>query len=433
MIATKGGNTLSTYTYTLDSVGNRTQVQDGSGTESYTFENLYRLTEVTYTYTDSTSQYYCYDRVGNRTSMSSATTYIYDRADRIISTGYTVNANGNLTNRGSDTFAYDQANRMTSATVGGKVATFSYDGDGRRAAKSYDGLATTYVDDIAGGLPRVLEDGARKYVYGLGPVYAVQTLSGVETAGTPHADGLGSVRAVSDSSGATIQTYRSDEFGMPLESSGKVTQPFQYTGEERDEMGLVFLRARYYEPGTGRFMGRDPTGGVGDNPASLYRYAYAHNDPVNKIDPTGLWVGGWCMPNTDTGIALIAIPSFCVVFDGHGNRGIAVTAGGAGSTGASASITTGPLVSSADTIWDIEGFFGVAGASAGEVFLIVGVDVAFGPDREGKTVWFLTATVGAGGTYTFPFLPFEGHAGTTYAKVTPPAPAPSVPEAEPKK
>lgn len=87
IIATKGGNIRSTYTYTLDDAGNRTAVQDGSGTESYAFDNLYRLTQVSYT--DSTSQYYCYDWVGNRTSMSSTTgcggtSYTCDNGDRCL-------------------------------------------------------------------------------------------------------------------------------------------------------------------------------------------------------------------------------------------------------------------------------------------------------------------------------------------------------------
>lgn len=70
--------------------------------------------------------------VGNRLSKD-ATTSTYDRADRILTAGsasYTVNANGNLTNRGSDSFVYDQANRLTSATVNGTTSTDAYEGDG---------------------------------------------------------------------------------------------------------------------------------------------------------------------------------------------------------------------------------------------------------------------------------------------------------------
>jgi YD repeat-containing protein len=80
---------------------------------------------------------YSYDPTGNRLSKAlngSATNYSYDRADRILTAGrtnYTVNAAGNETARGSDAFGYDQANRLTSVSVGGTTSTDTYDGDGK--------------------------------------------------------------------------------------------------------------------------------------------------------------------------------------------------------------------------------------------------------------------------------------------------------------
>jgi RHS repeat-associated protein len=53
-------------------------------------------------------------------------------------------------------------------------------------------------------------------------------------------------------------TYRTDEFGVLTATTGSSTQPFGFTGEPRDGTGLSYLRARYYDPGLGRFMGRDP-------------------------------------------------------------------------------------------------------------------------------------------------------------------------------
>ena len=71
-----------------------------------------------------------------------ATGYGYDRADRITSAGgvsYTVDANGNLVSRGADSFGYDQANRLKTASVGGASSGFVYDGDGKRASKTVGG------------------------------------------------------------------------------------------------------------------------------------------------------------------------------------------------------------------------------------------------------------------------------------------------------
>jgi RHS repeat-associated protein len=79
-----------------------------------------------------------------------------------------------------------------------------------------------------------------------------------------HTDGLGSVRAITETTSPNalvIQTYRTAEFGIPDPSGtmGASTQPMQYTGEQRDaESNFMYLRARMYDPSIGRFMQADP-------------------------------------------------------------------------------------------------------------------------------------------------------------------------------
>jgi len=64
--------------------------------------------------------------------------------------------------------------------------------------------------------------------------------------------------------------------------------PSFYRGEQYDsDLGLYYLRARYYNPSTGRFLSRDPLDGQAKDPASLHKYLYASGDPVNLIDPSG--------------------------------------------------------------------------------------------------------------------------------------------------
>jgi RHS repeat-associated protein len=237
---------------------------------------------------------YAYDPVGNRTTRTrtgtTTITYTYDRADRIktvvqgSSTTYTMNANGNLTARGNDDFTYDQANRLKTAVVGGVTSSYGYDGDGKRASQTVGGVTTRAVYDVGGGLPVLLDDGTRKYVWGLGLAYAV---SG-STIEVYHTDGLGSVRALTNGAGALIQTQATDEFGVLTGSVGSSGQPFGYTGEQRDATGLVYLRARMYDPATGRFVQRDPYPGRVENPSSLHRYGYVQNNPINAADPSGL-------------------------------------------------------------------------------------------------------------------------------------------------
>ena len=60
--------------------------------------------------------------------------------------------------------------------------------------------------------------------------------------------------------------------------------------------GLYYLRARNYEAGTGRFASRDPVCGDAANPLSLHKYLYAHADPVNRVDPTGMFI---CLPSME--------------------------------------------------------------------------------------------------------------------------------------
>jgi RHS repeat-associated protein len=225
---------------------------------------------------------------GERGSRNAVTaTYSYDRADRISSAGatsYTVNANGNLTARGSDSFSYDQANRLTGTTVGSVTASYAYDGAGKRATKTVGSTATNYVYDVNRGLPVLLEDGTQRYVWGLGLAYAVESGAAL----VYHVDGLGSVRAITNGSAAVVQTYESDEFGIPLSAQGGSAQPFGFTGEQRDpESGFVYLRARFYDSALGRFTSRDPLAGLTSAPQSLNRSAYALNSPVSWTDPSG--------------------------------------------------------------------------------------------------------------------------------------------------
>lgn len=250
---------------------------------SYSYDRLYRLTGAQ---DASGSRSYTYDAVANRLT-NGPTAYTYDRADRITSAGTTaisVDANGNLIADGSDSFAFDQANRLETATVDGTTETYAYDGDGTRFSRQVaTDPAIRYVSDAAAGLSVTISDGTRKYVYGLGLAYAV---SG-STIEVYHADRLGSVRSLTDGTGSEIATYDVDEWGVLTASTGTATQPFGFTGEPTDATGLLYLRARYYDPELGRFMSQDMWAGSPARPAMLNRYSYATNNPTRYADPSG--------------------------------------------------------------------------------------------------------------------------------------------------
>jgi YD repeat-containing protein len=89
-------------------------------------------------------------------------------------TAVTVNANGDTTAKGSDTFGYDQANRLTTATVAGGSETYTYDGNGVRFTRQIGAnQPIPNASDINRSLPVTIDDGTRKYVYGLGLALAV--------------------------------------------------------------------------------------------------------------------------------------------------------------------------------------------------------------------------------------------------------------------
>jgi RHS repeat-associated protein len=88
-----------------------------------------------------------------------------------------------------------------------------------------------------------------------------------------------------------VQSYEYSPYGEVLSSEGSVESPYQYAGEEFDEeTGLLYLRARYYDPETDRFISRDPVRGTLDNSLSQNPYAYALDNPVMYSDPSGEFI-----------------------------------------------------------------------------------------------------------------------------------------------
>ena len=103
-----------------------------------------------------------------------------------------------------------------------------------------------------------------------------------------HVDGLGSTRALTDSSGIVTDRYVYDAFGRTIGQVGSTGNVYLFAGEQRDmATGLDYLRARYLDTGSGRFFGMDPFQGFQNQPMSLHRFMYANANPVNNIDPSG--------------------------------------------------------------------------------------------------------------------------------------------------
>jgi large repetitive protein len=307
---------VSSFSYTRDDTGRITTVAEAPGGRaiSYGYDEVYRLESevIADPVAGNRTIDYAYDAVGNRTSkvdsLLSTTTYAYDNNDRLLSetnpggtTSYAYDDNGNVIEKaapgGTTSFAYDARNLMIEATVGSIIHAYGYDVDGARISKSVNGvLPEAFLVDRNMPHAQVLRETnasgteIARHVYGIDEVLWSMTAPGARFM---HYDAQRSVRALSNAAGGVVDGYAFDAFGNALASSGSTPNDYRYSGERLDdETGLVYLRARQYDPSSGRFLGMDPFLGYDSQPATLHRYSYAANDGVNARDPSGEFLVG---------------------------------------------------------------------------------------------------------------------------------------------
>jgi RHS repeat-associated protein len=155
-----------------------------------------------------------------------------------------------------------------------------------------NGTETRFLVDPNQPYAQVLEEYSPSGTVQVAYVYGLDLISQTQGAIRSyfHTDGLGSTRVLTDSTGNVLNTYNYNPFGEILNSSGSTANKYLFAGEQFDStLGDYYLRARFYDPDSGRFTRRDSYEGSLSNPLSLHRYSYAHNNPVNNIDPTGLF------------------------------------------------------------------------------------------------------------------------------------------------
>jgi RHS repeat-associated protein len=292
------------YSYQLGATGNRTQATEQNGrTLNWSYDGIYRLTNEQIAndpQQNDGSVSYSLDPVGNRKSANSTLSAVksgsfgYNADDEVSSETY--DANGNTTYTGGKNFTYDSENHMTSMTANGTTVTMIYDAFGNRVGKTVNGVTTWYLveDDVnPTGLPQVLEEKVggtvqRVYTYGLQRMSQDQVVNGAWSVSFYGYDGAGSVRQLTNSAGAVTDEYEYDAYGNFFTKQGTTPNNYLYRGEQYDsDLSLYYLRARYYNPATGRFLSRDPENGFLSIPITLHKYLYAGGNPPNWSDPRG--------------------------------------------------------------------------------------------------------------------------------------------------
>lgn len=308
-VATMGGNTLQSYSYSYDNVNNITQIVEPGLTKTYTYDDLNRLTQAVHAPSSGGSDFfYSYNAIGNITSFNGAT-YNYSGAGKanphaVTSIGagsYTYDDNGNIVSAPGKSYLFNWQNQMTSVYDGTNIVTFAYDENGERFLYQTPNTTEVQVDDayiVRGGVPEVsiTLGGIPLGTISNGTIYSAIT----DHLNTP-------VKQV-DSAGAVVEGVRYDPYGKVLSQTGSVNTKHGYTGHEEDsETGLVYAEARYYNPSIGRFMSQDPVFlalGNGNrvkfktqqelqeilsDPQLLNSYSYALNNPLGYVDVSGEW------------------------------------------------------------------------------------------------------------------------------------------------
>lgn len=340
-LAKFNGNPFFSIRYTRDALGRisaLTETSEGKSTRwSYRYDQAGRLASVMKN--GALAATYTYDSNSNRSSVTRGATTVtaaYDSQDRLNRYGtatYKYTVNGELKSktigRNTTTYEYDALGNLTAVTLpDGTRIGYLIDGRNRRIGKEVNGnlvQALLYQDPLR---PAAELDGngqiVSRFVYAMRsnvPDYLIRNGATYRII-TDH---LGSPRRVVDTAtGTVMQRIDYDEWGNVIRDTNPGFQPFGFAGGLYDrDTELVRFGARDYDAEEGRWATKDPVRFLGGS-TNLYDYVYA--DPVNLVDPAGLYanvalapglvVGAEAGVATGAGVVILAGAAVILVFAG---------------------------------------------------------------------------------------------------------------------
>ena len=298
-------------TYAYDAAGNRTslveQLKKGPETRTYKYNEINQLLSIDINSPmppNVVKQTYKYDKNGNRidklisdgTGVDRGVRYSYDTENRLLQAQ---DYKGQITGNGSN------QSQPGSYTVNDLARTdMQYDGQGRRLVKTYysgasqPGKRNEYTYDRLDPVVQYsMWSGQRQNLYRdseqnlmlFQDFKSEQAPSG--TAYWYSYDGRGNIVATTKHKAQSDHSYRYDEYGAILPDTGNWTTPHnEYTMSQKEfdgNMGLYYFGARYYDQEVGTWISQDSYRGEISNPASLARYMYNYDNPVNYVDYYG--------------------------------------------------------------------------------------------------------------------------------------------------
>jgi RHS repeat-associated protein len=294
----KGSETLASIVYARDKDEGITKATTkglpGEEKPAFSYDENSRITK-------GAGTKYAYDAANNPTTIGS-NTYSYNAADELEKAvaqkatvdSYTYNEVGERTKTepatgAATTYGYDQAGDLTTVTraKSGETPaiedTYAHNGDGLRTSQTISSSTSYLAWDTAEQLPLLLGDGTNSYIYGPGGLPIEQINAATGTVLYLHHDQQGSTRMLTTASGTVAGTTTYDAYGDVLGTTGTSTTRLGYDAQYTDaDTGLIYLRAREYDPATGQFISVDP-----DVAETREPYAYGGDDPLTVIDPSG--------------------------------------------------------------------------------------------------------------------------------------------------
>jgi RHS repeat-associated protein len=303
------GSVTSRTDYSYDMAGKVVEVETPEGEWAYTYDAAGQLISANYDARDPAtadrSMTWRYDATGNRITTSvdgQEVEYTTNGLNQLITVGnasYHYDADGNLIEirkpGATTSFSWDADGRLVDVTSPEGNWRYSYDALGQRVAVTANGVRTELVNDplalVLNGraLPSVVQryeddgDLLGGYHYGLGLVGQVGADGGILFAQT---DLTGNVTGLTGADGRLVTSLSYMPYGTSANGAGPADGSPGFGGGFgvlNDAAGLDFMRARFYSGDVGKFISRDPTGVLG----GFNLYAYAENDPIGALDPTG--------------------------------------------------------------------------------------------------------------------------------------------------